>query len=149
MWYVSGTGWEMKDNQPRHYYHIKYAESSDGIHWRREGIVCIDYQSRDEYAIARPCVVRDGSIYKMWYSYRGERYKIGYAESADGLRWERKDDESGIEASESGWDSEMLAYPFVFDDKGQRYMLYNGNGYGSTGIGIATLDPAGRTSPTG
>ena len=31
MWYVSGTGWEMKEGQPRHRYHIKYAESSDGI----------------------------------------------------------------------------------------------------------------------
>jgi hypothetical protein len=44
MWYVSGTGWELKDGQPRHYYHIKYAESSDGINWHREGIVCIDFE---------------------------------------------------------------------------------------------------------
>jgi hypothetical protein len=143
MWYVSGTGWEMRGKQPRHYYHIKYAESADGIHWRREGLVCIDYESRDEYAIARPCVVKEEGIYKMWYSHRGDRYRIGYAESADGLRWQRKDDESGIEVSESGWDSEMLAYPFVFDVKGRRYMLYNGNGYGHTGIGLALLDPTG------
>lgn len=143
MWYVSGTGWEMRDKQPRHYYHIKYAESADGINWRRDGLVCIDYESRDEYAIARPCVIKEGGIYKMWYSHRGDRYRIGYAESADGLRWERKDDESGIEVSESGWDSEMLAYPFVFDVKGRRYMLYNGNGYGQTGIGLALLDQTG------
>src|SRR5882672_10585725 len=38
MWYVSGTGWEMKDCRPRHYYHVKYAESTDGIHWKREGV---------------------------------------------------------------------------------------------------------------
>jgi hypothetical protein len=139
MWYVSGTGWEMKDNRPRHCYHIKYAESSDGIHWNTEGIVCIDYQSPDEFAIARPCVVKENDLYKMWYSYRGESYRIGYAESKDGIKWHRKDREGGIDVSESGWDSKMVEYPFVFDHEGERYLLYNGNGYGETGIGLALL----------
>jgi hypothetical protein len=139
MWYVSCTKWEMKNDQPKHYYHIRYAESFDGIHWDRKGIVCIDFRSSDEYAIARPCVLREVGIYKMWYSYRGKRYGIGYAESKDGLHWERKDDEVGIDVSESGWDSEMIEYPFVFDHKGERYMLYNGNSYGKTGIGLAKL----------
>jgi hypothetical protein len=143
MWYVSGTGWEMKDGQPRHRYHIKYAESSDGIQWRREGVVCIDYGSEDEYAIARPCVIKEDGFYKMWYSYRGDHYRIGYAESRDGIEWQRKDAESGIDVSESGWDSEMIAYPYVFADEGRHYMLYNGNGYGRTGIGLALRDDNG------
>jgi len=142
MWYTSCTNWKIEKNQPRHYYHIKYAESKDGIHWDRKGIICIDYQSPDEYAIARPCVIREKDIYKMWYSYRGRNYRIGYAESKDGIRWERKDKEVGIDVSESGWDSEMIEYPFVFDCKGKRYMLYNGNGYGKTGIGLAELSEA-------
>ena len=33
----------------------------------------------------------------------------------------------------------MIEYPFVFDHKGQRFMLYNGNGYGKTGFGMAVL----------
>jgi len=140
MWYVSCTGWEMKDGQPRHRYHIKYAESSDGIRWNREGVVCIDYQSAEEYAIARPCVVKEEGIYKMWYSHRGETYRIGYAESEDGLAWQRKDEEAGPDVSDAGWDSEMVEYPFVFDHEGERYMLYNGNGYGKTGVGLAVLD---------
>jgi len=140
MWYVSGTGWEMKEAQLRHRYHIKYAESSDGIYWHREGRVCIDYESQDEYAIARPSVLKDGGLYRMWYSYRGESYRIGYAESADGIEWNRKDAQSGIDVSESGWDSEMIEYPYVFENEGTYYMLYNGNGYGRTGIGLAVLD---------
>jgi len=76
----------------------------------------------------------------MWYASRGESYRIGYAESADGLRWERKDHLSGINVSESGWDSEMVEYPFVFDAKGRRYLLYNGNDYGRSGIGLASLN---------
>lgn len=137
MWYVSGTGWEMKDDRPHHRYHIKYAESNDGIEWKREGIVCIDYESKDEYAISRPCVVRDGDLYRMWYASRGDSYRIGYAESDDGVKWMRKDQESGIDVSESGWDSEMIAYPYVFEHQGDYYMLYNGNDYGKSGIGLA------------
>ena len=144
MWYVSGTDWTMCQGNPRHYYHIKYAESADGIHWKRDGVVCIDYETPGEYAFARPCVIKEEGVYKMWYSYRGGKYKIGYAESADGLSWTRKDGEAGIDISESGWDSEMIEYPYVFDHKGNRYMLYNGNGYGQTGIGLALLDRSAR-----
>jgi len=134
MWYVSGLEWVHR-NLPR--YNIKYAESNDGIHWKRNGIVCIDFKCRDENALARPCVLKEDNVYKMWYSYKGESYRIGYAESQDGLVWERKDDEVGIEPSKSGWDSEMIEYAFVFVHKGRKYMLYNGNDYGKRGIGLA------------
>lgn len=139
MWYVSGTGWERIDGAARHRYHIKYAESKDGLRWDRRGIVCIDYASASEYAIARPCVVKDGSRYRMWFCHRGSGYRIGYAESADGIRWDRDDERGGMGASESGWDSEMVAYPFVFRRE-RLYMLYNGNGYGRTGIGLACAE---------
>jgi hypothetical protein len=139
MWYLSCVKWEFEQGKPKHYYHIKYAKSRDGIQWKRDGIVCIDFKSKDEYAISRPCVLKEDGTYKMWYSYRGQAYRIGYAESRDGIHWVRKDEEVGIDVSESGWDSEMIEYPFVFDHKGERYMLYNGNGYGKTGIGLAVL----------
>ncbi|GJL65476.1 MAG: hypothetical protein NPIRA05_04470 [Nitrospirales bacterium] len=139
MWYLSCLEWELKGAIPKHRYHIKYAESHDGIEWRKTGVVCIDFKGNDEYAISRPCVLKEHGIYKMWYSYRGTSYRIGYAESKDGLHWERKDDEVGIDVSDKGWDSEMIEYPFVFDHTGERYMLYNGNGYGESGIGLARM----------
>jgi hypothetical protein len=52
------------------------------------------------------------------------------------------DSRAGIGVSASGWDSEMIEYPFVFDHAGARYMLYNGNGYGKSGFGIAVLEGA-------
>jgi hypothetical protein len=143
MWYASGTGWELTEEGPRHHYHIRYAESRDGISWERSGHVSIDYLDGDEYAISRPCVVKAGEGYRMWYSYRGDAYRIGYAESVDGLEWERKDASAGIDVSADGWDSEMIEYPCVFDHGGDSVMLYNGNGYGSTGIGLAVLEPDG------
>ena len=137
MWYVSCIKWEMINNKPKHYYHIKYAESNDGINWKRNGKVSIDFKSEDEFALARPCVLLEDGVYKMWYSYRGKRYKIGYAESKNGIDWIRKDELAGITTSEFGWDSEMICYSFVFKNKEKMYMLYCGNNYGDTGIGYA------------
>jgi hypothetical protein len=140
MWYVSNLGWTaQRDGPPRYVVHIKYAESRDGVQWERDGHVCIDFASPSEYAIARPCVLKDGPLYRMWYSHRGASYRIGYAESADGLEWQRKDGEAGLDVSPEGWDSEMVEYACVFDHDGSRQMLYNGNGYGETGIGHAVL----------
>jgi hypothetical protein len=137
MWYVSGVGWDLVDGRARHRYHIKYAESRDGISWKRDGHVCIDFRDDQEYAIARPCVVRDGDVYRMWYSCRGDAYRLGYAESSDGRAWERLDEQAGLEPSADGWDSEMVCYPAVYDADGRRHLLYNGNDYGATGIGHA------------
>jgi hypothetical protein len=140
MWYTSGTGWRATGDRPRHEYNIRYAESDDGIHWHRTGHVCIDYLDDDEYAVARPCVVRTENGYQMWYSRRGASYRIGYATSEDGLVWTRRDTEAGIDVSDDGWDAEMIEYPCVFDEDGVRFMLYNGNGYGATGIGMAVRE---------
>jgi hypothetical protein len=138
LWYASGVSWEARENGPLHYYNIRYAESDDGVAWRRDGRVCIDFDD-GEYALARPCVVRGSEGYRMWYSHRGDKYRIGYAESVDGLEWERRDAEVGIDVSAQGWDSEMIEYPCVFEHDGSWFMLYNGNGYGATGIGLAVL----------
>lgn len=139
MWYSSCVGWREEGALLKHYYHIKYAESENGIDWTRRGKVCIDFSSPNEYAISVPCVVRDGGTYRMWYSYRGRRYRIGYAESPDGLHWTRFDAQAGIDVSSEGPDSDMIEYPCVFDHRGTRLMLYNGNDYGKTGICLAAL----------
>jgi len=143
MWYVSGVEWVHPD-LPR--YNIKHAESENGISWRQSGTVCIDFKSPAEAAIARPCVLYEEERYKMWYSYKTETtsYRIGYAESGDGLNWERKDEKTGIRTSESGWDSEMVEYAFVFNHLDSTYMLYNGNEYGANGIGLAILEKEGQ-----
>lgn len=138
MWYVSCVGWIHPD-LPR--YNIKYAQSKDGINWEQNGIVCIDFKSAKETALARPCVLYEDELYKMWYSYKTKTtgYRMGYAESENGLNWKRLDHLVGINVSKSGWDSEMIEYPYVFNHKDEKYMLYNGNGYGINGVGLAIL----------
>ncbi|MBW1711991.1 MAG: hypothetical protein JRJ59_02425 [Deltaproteobacteria bacterium] len=144
MWYVSGLKWEETPDGPRHYYHIRHATSADGRTWRRPGLVCIDHADQREYAISRPSVLLTGAGYKMWYSYRASvksaGYRLGYAESEDGLSWTRLDDQVGIDLSKEGWDSEMICYAHVFKHGQRTWMLYNGNGYGRSGLGCALLD---------
>jgi hypothetical protein len=138
MWYVSCVDWKIVDGEPQHRYHIRYAESEDGIAWRRDGTVCIDFANDSEYAMSRPCVIRDDDRYRMWFSARGKSYRLCYAESPDGLDWTRSDDHVRMgPARQEGWESQMLAYPSILDHDGQRYLLYNGNGYGCTGVGYA------------
>src|SRR5262249_11197771 len=116
---------------------IKYAESSDGTHWRRDGSVVLGFDGPGEYALCRPWVVRDADRLRMWFCHRGGAYRIGYAESADGLEWARHPDRIGIDVTPGEWDGEMIGYPCVFGHNERRYLLYNGNRYGATGFGIA------------
>lgn len=140
MWYGSHTIWKEGWQEMEHV--IKYAESSDGINWNREGLVCIDLQQEGEWGISRPSVIKDSDCYRMWYSFvkKDQAYRIGYAESADGLTWERKDYQVGLDVSPGEFDSDMLCYPNVFDYQGRRYLLYSGDGYGKEGLGIAVLE---------
>ncbi|HZS06228.1 MAG TPA: hypothetical protein VFD58_15410 [Blastocatellia bacterium] len=152
IWYLSCVRWEISDGRPEPFYHLKYAESPDGINWQREGLVAIDLKSEAEAGVARPSVLKEDGVYRMWYSYRsltGYRtekeasYRIGYAESQDGKYWNRMDDLAGIDISEGGWDSEMIEYPYVLEHLGRKYLFYNGNGFGISGFGYAVLDQKG------
>lgn len=140
MWYVSGTGWISEGSGLEPCYNIRHTESEDGIHWERPGRTCIDYEA-GEHAIARPWVICETGRYRMWFAVRGVRYRIAYAESSDGVTWTRADDVAGLTPSGEGWDSDMVEYPCMLDHHGRRYMLYNGNDYGKTGVGIAVWKP--------
>lgn len=145
MWYISCTKWQMINNYPEPSYHIKFAESKDGINWEKKGIVCIDYD-KDAEAIGRPSVLYKDGKYKMWYSYRkiggyrkdkNQSYKIGYAESNDGIVWNKDFKRPHIDVSTDGWDSEMITYSHVILHDHKLIMIYNGNGFGKSGFGYA------------
>lgn len=144
MYYLSCIGWDKMDGKTMHRYHIKWATSKDLIHWERNNNVAIDFAYPNEYAISVPRVLITDEGFRMWYSYRGgpfsEKYRIGYAESSDGLNWIRKDELVGLTTTENAWDSDMVCYPCVFEHNGVLHMLYNGNDYGKTGIGLAILE---------
>ncbi|WP_452227716.1 hypothetical protein [Lacinutrix sp. MEBiC02404] len=148
MWYLSCVKWKIIDGKKEPFYHIKYAESNDGIHWKREGMVAIDFKDELEGGIVSASVIKEDNKYKMWYAFRKAKdyrnsktsaYRIGYAESIDGLSWNRLDENVGINLSKEGWDSEMMSYPNVIKSNNKKYLFYNGNGFGKSGFGYAQL----------
>jgi hypothetical protein len=139
-WYAAGDSWEHLNGQPFPAYHIRYAESPDGLSLPAQGTPCITCCG-DEYRIGRPRVYRLPDKYLMFYT-RGDRhggYLAGVAESRDGRNWTRRDDQLGIRLSETGWDSRHLSYPALIAAGGRVFMFYNGNDMGREGFGCAEL----------
>jgi len=146
MWYSTGTHWVQGRDRMEPVYVICQARSSDGIDWMRDGQPILPLAYPDE-AQSRPTVLRRDGVWHMWFCHRGSHgfrdgdaaYRIGYARSADLRHWERDDTAAGFEMSPSGWDAKMFAYPCVTDTPAGVLMFYNGDGFGASGLGWATL----------
>lgn len=140
MWYVAGGRWEDIGGKPMPIYDLRHIESPDGIAWPASGRVVLPLVDPDEHGFGRPFVERNGSGWQMHYSVRHRRaphYRLGYAVSADGLVWERRDAELNLTAGPQAWDCETVEYGATVRAAGQTWLLYNGNDFGGTGFGIA------------
>lgn len=150
MWYIYGENWKVfqEGAEPDRIYKIAHAVSKDGIEWMRgEGKIIEDKIEEESQAL--PTVVFYKNIYHMFFCYRcsydfrtnsRRSYRLGYAKSYDLKKWVRCDEELQFPCAKSGWDSEMLCYPNAFVINGKLYMLYNGNGFGKSGFGLAELE---------
>ncbi|MFY9084684.1 hypothetical protein [Aliarcobacter cryaerophilus] len=139
MYYSSVDSIQMINGKLTQKYNIKIATSDDAINWAKLDKIAINYEKEEEYAFGRPFVLIDGNIFKMWYCYKGDNYRIGYAESFDGIHWIRKDEINIFNKNSEEWDLDMQEYPLIFDYNENRYLLYCGNDYGKTGIGLSRL----------
>jgi len=148
LWYIAGRKWKVVAGRPEPVYKIRMAVSSDGIQWKKMNRDLIESRVEDDEAQASPDVFFANGRYHMFfcyrysYDYRGKDrgYRIGYAVSDNLLDWKRCDDKVGIDVSETGWDSEMISYPHVFDVDGETYMAYLGDQVGRFGFGLAKLE---------
>lgn len=143
MWYVGGSEWTTLNGKPMPIYDLRYAESADGVHWPEEGQVVMSLTDPDEHGFGRPWILRDTTgRYRMFYSIRkrsAAAYRLGYAESDDGLHWQRLDDRMGLEPTPGAFDSDAMMYSAVVTAAGRTWCFYNGNNFGATGVGVAEL----------
>ena len=125
-------------------YDIRYAESEDGVRWPAQGQVQIQITDPDEHGFGRPYVIpKPGGGYRMFYSVRRKSfraYRLGYAESQDGVNWQRMDERLNLDVSPGSFDSEAIMYaaPIQVDDR--LYVFYNGNDFGRDGFAVAVLE---------
>lgn len=151
MFYSSGTQWVKTDGRPEVCYKLRMAISNDGVLWEKlhQNIIA-DKLGNDEAQACGDVFYKNGT-YHMFFAYRKNldfrrnkenSYKIGYAHSKDIFHWERNDDVVGLNISENenDFDSEMVAYPNLFELNGSIYMLYLGNEVGKLGFGLAKLN---------
>ncbi len=97
----------------------------------------------DDRSVASPSVLKDGLTHKMWYMGLGSettywQWKIGYAESANGLSWGRREVPVFEADPTSPWEYHSVERPYVLKTGNTYRMWYSGN-----------ADPTGTTNRVG
>jgi predicted GH43/DUF377 family glycosyl hydrolase len=139
-WYGAGKEFVQGQHKTLPVYNIRYMESDDGVNFPSTGSLAVD-NFEGEHRVGRPYVIKVGGQYIMFFGKGKEEdpYRLTYAVSEDGYSWTRHGDIKGLQLSDTGWDSEMMAYPSVVHTETGTFMFYNGNNYGRDGFGCAKL----------
>lgn len=111
--------------------------------WNRPFLDKVRYKSQSDLTHAEyPVVIKDGALYKIWYSglsMDDGRWRIHYATSSDGFSWQKYGVvlEPGVNGA---WDSESVAFPFVVKNETGQYLMWYGGKMGGSNydIGFAT-----------
>ncbi|MEW6701143.1 MAG: hypothetical protein AB1298_00345 [Bacteroidota bacterium] len=100
--------------------------AGDGINWTKSSVNPVlnlgASGAWDDYVVASPSVIHNGTIYQMWYSASdGTTYRIGYATSPDGINWTKYSGNPVLNVGSAGtWDDVN-----IYDQT----VLYNGTNY--------------------
>lgn len=140
MWYIAGSSWTRVGDKDLPRYLIHSLESEDGLRWGGAGEIALDILDEDEHGFGRPWVFRENGAYRMFYSIRRRSvaaYRLGYAESADGREWIRRDAELGLDAGPDSYDRDAIMYAVPLDVDDRQYCFYNGNDFGREGFAVA------------
>src|SRR3989338_2191256 len=125
MWYTGAdrTGKEQ----------IGYATSTDGIKWdkyEKNPVLKVGPTgSWDSYIAAQASVIYDGKNYFMWYSGNNasvinEHWKIGFATSIDGIKWDKYEQNPVLNPSLDGWDNKAVYQPEVLKISNTKYYMW-------------------------
>jgi len=128
MWYIGNDGITWR---------IGYATSYDGIAWTKyDGNPVLDVglpDRWDDVHVADPFVIFKDGIYKMWYGgFDGTIWRIGYAESFDGIAWTRYVGNPVLYLGSPGtWDDDVsVGGPSIIFEGGIYKIWYHGyDGY--------------------
>lgn len=146
MWYTAGGRYEMIGPIKRAIANIGYATSTDGIRWNKLSTAILTPRESAvkpyEAVVSKPSVLLLNGRYHMWLSVfcmEDRGYRLEYASSKDGVSWQRSFDQEIVPPTHGGFDSANQSYANVIEQGEELWMFYTGNGFGRTGIGLATL----------
>jgi predicted GH43/DUF377 family glycosyl hydrolase len=157
MWYTGSDGTTAR---------IYLATSPDGFAWTKydntiaptsdtsssNGRLSVGSTNRGDYQnLSAPCVIKDGSVYRMWYSGQSNNtYRTYYATSWNGLAWMKYDNTiapTSDTSSSNGriplgsadrGDDGQTYHPWVIKDDATYRMWYSGNDSSTVRIYYAT-----------
>ncbi len=108
------------------------ARSIDGVHWiklRTNPILQVgDDGAFDENGLGEPAVWASNGHYWMLYTGRDRREfrRIGFAESLDGVHWQRSSRAPLLAGEENAWDSMVVCDPTVLPAGGGVHVWFGG-----------------------
>jgi hypothetical protein len=136
--YIGGDAFiDGRDGKRLPVYSLRRTFSKDGIRWPEPGETLLSPdRALGEIGFGRPW---------LWHDAGGEpvlmlsvRTETGYSLVEIGLGEEgRPRRRTLIEPSAAGWDCEMVCFAAPCAGQQQEWLLYNGNGYGRSGFGVA------------
>lgn len=140
IWYGSTITWDAGNGEMVHV--LKEAKLSQDGKIMKSGKV-LPYVLGSAQAFSRPAIVKIGTKFLMAYSFRGNisKYRIGFMQIGDVGSASHLRGISPFLHSNNAWESEMVEYPSFFNFNEHLFMLYNGNSFGKTGIGIVEVIP--------
>lgn len=159
MWYVAGTPWQEVDGIQDPFYEIRTTVSADGVVWDPRSEIALPRGPLAAAGLGRPWITNEGNRQRLWFSRRGEAYRVAGADayrmmsvlgdadgafsgSAEPLTFENP-------PGPDDFDSWMQAYGCILPHGDDLVMFYNGNDFGHAGFGWARL-PGGalRSGPS-
>ena len=117
-------------------YDIKLATSKDLINWERSYKNILDFKS-GEFIHGKPVLYENSKdMFELYFSARGEAYRIAYASGSNINNMIRGEN---LKFNSKEWISETQEYAFPIKINGHKFLFFNGNGYGKTGLGYSIL----------
>ena len=128
MWYFGNNGGGAGSDR------IGYAWSSDGTTWSRRANAVLSTSSGkfDSSSQSHPHVLKINQKYYMYYTgYDGSNYRIGVAESWDGINWTKMNSGNAV-LTLGVWDSSVLIEHSAVRLAYQYYIYYAGGASATT-----------------
>lgn len=128
-------------------FQVGLAYSTDGYTWENEQsnpVLQIGNDNEfDSHSIRWPYVIYDEGILKMWYagSKNSLDWQIGYAESSDGIVWQKYINNPVFTSGGNTWESYSVRLGAVVKENGNYHLWYDGSSDGfqtTSSIGYAT-----------
>lgn len=140
-WLARGRGWEQIGDRQFPRYDSWTITSADGVAFDNSTATPTIQPGPGEYRIGRPRAnqLPDGTWeLRATSDTYSKQYSCHLFTSDDGVTFHRTETEELPRGNVGAWDSEMTCYPAHLQTcNGRRFLFYNGNGMGETGVGYA------------